>query len=433
MDSGNTPGSKTQPSVTAGPVVAKSPVQNTYQTVPPVAPPKHKAKKGNGAVSAAVVISIFALLIAVGGVGFGIWAYLNRNTPRVVSSSELNTGYYGGNTVEFEETSISNIVSKVTPAVVSIIVESESESSSIYGYLYGETETVQAAGTGMIVTSDGYIITNKHVAKGAKKIQIIMDNGDTYDDVKVVGLDPLNDVAYLKINGASNLPTVTLGDSKTLSVGQPVLAIGNALGAFQNSVTQGIVSGLGRTITAYDGEDDNVGEMLSDLIQTDAAINHGNSGGPLVNAGGEVIGINSATTESANGLGFAIPISATKGMLNSIIENNKPQRAVMGISYISVTPEITKAYDLPVNYGAYLYSEDSHGRARSSVSADGPAARAGIKDGDIITKINGVSIGAAGTLSSLVGEYKVGDTIEVEFVRDDKTMSTNVTLEAYEE
>ncbi len=433
MDSGNTPGSKTQPVVTTGHPVAKSPVQNTHQPITPVVPPKPKAKKsGNGAASAAVVISIFALLIAVGGVGFGIWAYMNRNTPRVVQGGSSD-GYYNGNTVEFEETSIAGIVSKVTPAVVSIIVEAESQPSGVYGYLYGQTEVVQAAGTGMIVTSDGYIITNKHVVSGARKIQIIMDNGDTYEDVKVAGLDPLNDVAYLKINNVSDLPTVTLGDSKTLSVGQPVLAIGNALGAFQNSVTEGIVSGLGRTITAYDDEDDDEGETLSDLIQTDAAINHGNSGGPLVNAAGEVIGINSATSETANGLGFAIPISATKGMLNSIIENNKAKRAVMGVSYITVTPEITKAYDLPVNYGAYLYSQDSRGRERDSVVSGGAADRAGIKNGDIITKINGVTIGAAGTLSTLVGEYKVGDTIEVEFVRDDKTMSTNVTLEAYEE
>ena len=446
MDSGNTPESKTKPTSEANKAEIKTkpatsyqaptlgPVTQSYQAaVPPVAPHKPKEKKGNGASAAAVVISIFSLLIAVGGIGFGIWAYENRNAPKVVEGGSSSNGYYNGNTVQFEETSIAGIVSKVTPAVVSIVVESEQEMSGAYRYIYGETQLVQAAGTGMIVTSDGYIITNKHVAKGAKNIQIIMDNGDTYEDVKVVGLDPLNDVAYLKINGVSDLPTVTLGDSKTLSVGQPVLAIGNALGAFQNSVTQGIVSGVGRTITAYEDEDDDEGETLSDLIQTDAAINHGNSGGPLVNAAGEVIGINSATSETANGLGFAIPISATKGMLNSIIENDKAQRAVMGVAYISVTPEVMKAYDLPVNYGAYLISQDSRGRSQSAVVSGGPADKAGIKDGDIITKINGVAIGSAGTLSSLVGEYKVGDTIEVEFMRDDKTMTTNVTLTAYED
>jgi S1-C subfamily serine protease len=278
----------------------------------------------------------------------------------------------------------------------------------------------------MIVTADGYVITNKHVISGANKLTVIMDNGDTYDDVSIVGTDPLNDVAYLKINGASDLPTVALGDSKTIAVGQPVLAIGNALGAYQNTVTQGIVSGIGRTVTAYDSDGSN-GEQLSDMIQTDAAINPGNSGGPLVNAAGEVIGINTATSTEYNGLGFTIPISSAKGMLNGIIENGRAERAYLGVAYTSVTPEIAKAYNLPVNYGAYLRT-GSHG---SAVATGGPAAKAGISDGDIITKIGGVQIGSAGSLSSLVSEYKVGDTIEVEYIHNSETKTATITLEAY--
>ena len=309
----------------------------------------------------------------------------------------------------------------MTPAVVSIVSETYSTSN-----FYDNSS--QAAGTGMIVTADGYIITNKHVIEGANKISIIMDNGDTYDNVSVVGRDPLNDVAYLKIEGASDLPTVALGDSKTIAVGQPVLAIGNALGAYQNTVTQGIVSGIGRSITAYDADGTN-GENLSDLIQTDAAINPGNSGGPLVNAAGEVIGINSATSTEYNGLGFSIPISATKGMLNGIIENGRAERAYIGVAYTSITPEIAKAYDLPVKYGAYLRVNSS--TRSSAVVSGGPAAKAGLKDGDIVTKIGGVQIGSAGSLSTLVSEYKVGDAIEVEYMRGNDTYTTVITLEAY--
>ena len=440
MESGNTPVNQTTtPAAPEKPVVpplhepkvetkaseqmpAKDPYDwKNYHTNAPVGAP---AKQSNGASAAAIVIAIFSLLVAFGGLGIAAWALTKGNTTKTGTTATTSGGYYNGNSVEFEETSIANIVSKVTPAVVSIVTETRA--SSYGSYLYGNTE--QAAGTGMIVTSDGYVITNKHVAEGADSITIIMESGDTYDDVKIVGLDPLNDVAYLKINGASDLPTVTLGDSKTIAVGQPVLTIGNALGMYQNTVAQGIVSGLGRSLTAYDADGTN-GENLSDLIQTDAAINPGNSGGPLVNAAGEVIGINTATSTDYNGLGFSIPISSAKGMLNGIIENGRAERAYIGVAYTSVTPDIAKAYDLPVRYGAYLrVSENSHS---SAIVTGGPAYKAGLQDGDIITKIGGVQIGSAGSLSSLVSEYKVGDTIEIEYIRGTETRTTNVTLEAY--
>jgi serine protease Do len=287
----------------------------------------------------------------------------------------------------------------------------------------------QSAGTGMIVSKDGYVITNKHVVDGSRKIQIITDEGDTYDNVKLLGADPLNDVAYLKISGVDDLPTISLGDSKTISVGQPVLAIGNALGAYQNSVTQGIISGTGRSVQAGDSSGNNV-EYLTDMIQTDAAINPGNSGGPLVNAAGDVIGINTATSTSAEGLGFAIPISAVRGMLKRIREDDKVERAYIGISYLTITPEVAKEYKLPVKQGAYVFSENSS--RGGAVVKDGPADRAGIKDKDVITKIGNIEVGHAGSISTLVGEYKVGETIQVTLIRDGKEKVVNVTLEAYD-
>ena len=379
-------------------------------------------QRGGGA---ALGLAIFAVLIAMVGCGLGGFAFYKvLTTPAATTTVSNSDGYYTGNSVEFEETSIANIVGKVTPAVVSIVSESYSASS-----YYGFGGASQSAGTGMIVSSDGYVITNKHVVKGARNIKVITDDGDTYSDVELLGLDPLNDVAYLKINNAKDLPVVKLGDSKTIAVGQPVLAIGNALGAYQNSVTQGIIGGMGRSIEAGDSNGSNV-EYLSDMLQTDAAINPGNSGGPLVNAAGDVIGINTATSTTAEGLGFAIPISAVKGMLKRIMDDGKAERAYMGLSYLVITPDVAKEYSLSVKQGAYVYNSSKNG---SSVLPNGPADKAGIKDKDIITKIGNVEVGHAGSVSTLVGEYKVGDTIQVTILRDGKEQVVNVTLEAYKE
>lgn len=375
----------------------------------------------NGGIIALAVVS---LLIGAAGLAFGIIAFFGNNQSSNSTETVSADGYYSGNSVEFEDTSIASIVSKVTPAVVSIISETR---SSGYSLFFG-SGTSQSAGTGMIVSSDGYVLTNKHVIEGASKVQVVTSSGDTYDDVDIVGEDPLNDVAYLKINGAKDLPTITLGDSKSIAVGQPVLAIGNALGVYQNSVTQGIISGTGRSVTASDSNGSN-SETLTDMLQTDAAINPGNSGGPLVNAAGNVIGINTAVSTSANGLGFAIPISATKGMLKRIMEDGKAERAYLGLTYIAVTAEVAKEAKLSVTHGAYIYNNSS--RSGEAIVKNGPADKAGIKTGDVITKVGNIEVGRAGSISTLIGEYKVGDTVQLTYVRDGKENTTKVTLEAY--
>lgn len=401
-----------------------APAQNDWKSYKPKTNQNEQANRpprsrgGNAGVIVGVVI---AILLAGGALAVSL---VNMLAPKNVQpvSTVSPEGYYTGNSIEFEETSVANIVSKVTPAVVSII--SEVRTTSYFG-----SGTSQASGTGMIVTSDGYIITNKHVIDGARSVQVITDAGDTYDNVEIVGTDPLNDVAYLKIKGASDLPTIPLGDSKTIAIGQPVLAIGNALGAYQNSVTQGIIGGTGRSIQAADSTGKNV-ENLTDMLQTDAAINPGNSGGPLVNAAGEVIGINTAVSTDAQGLGFAIPISAVKGMLNNIIDNGNAERAYLGLSYITITSEVAKEFELSVSQGAYVYSDNNR---QSAVISGGPAAKAGIKDGDIVSKINGIQVGRAGSISTLIGEYKVGDVVPVTIIRDNKEIVINVTLEAYKD
>ena len=363
----------------------------------------------------AIVLASLALVLGAGGLALGWMGYQKSATPLTFLD-----GGTDGNSANFVEGSIADIADKVSKSVVSIITSTKSTD------FFGQSYDSSAAGTGIIATEDGYIITNKHVINGANKVTVVLDDGTTYENVKVVATDPLNDVAYLKIEDASGLTAATLGDSKTISVGQQVIAIGNALGQYQNTVTSGIISGTGRSVTASDGNGSKA-ETLSDMIQTDAAINSGNSGGPLVNAAGEVIGINTATSTSAENMGFAIPISSVKGMLKQLVETGKAERTYLGVYSIEITPEVAKAYNLPVSEGVYLYSPSSY----SAVIKDSPAAKAGLKDKDIVTKVNGVKVGETGSLANIIGEYKPGDTVQLTVVRNGDETAINVTLEGY--
>ena len=323
----------------------------------------------------------------------------------------------GNKIVTQEEEDIASVVSKVSPSVVSIVTKSQSQSR------FGVTEQ-DGAGTGIIVSKDGYILTNKHVIADTNTVGVVTSDGTRYNDVKVLGTDPLNDVAFLKVSGVDNLQAAELGDSSSIRVGQKVIAIGNSLGQYQNTVTSGIISGTGRPIAAQAG--DSV-ESLTDLLQTDAAINPGNSGGPLLNLSGQVIGINTAIIEDAQGIGFSIPINATKGILKGVLEGKGVKRAFLGINYVPITADVAKQYDLSVKKGAYVYNG-----SKSAVVSGSPAAKAGVKDKDIITKVGDIEVGDKGGVSSLVAEYAPGDTIELTVLRDGKTQTLRVTLSDYQ-
>lgn len=325
------------------------------------------------------------------------------------------------NSANFTEGSIASIANAVSKSVVSIVTSTDQKS-----FFSNETTSQTAAGTGFILSSDGYIATNKHVVSGASKIGVILDDGTAYEDVELVGTDPLNDFAIIKINNVNNLSPVKLGDSKTTSAGQQVVAIGNALGAYQNSVTSGIISGKGRSLTATDSGRTQY-ETLSDMIQTDAAINGGNSGGPLVNAAGEVIGINTAYASQGNNVGFAIPISSVKGIIKNVLSGKGFERAVIGVRYINLTPTIAKEKNLSVTRGALIASSKNNKAIISGSAGD----KAGLKENDIITAVNGTEIGSSGSLSSLIGEYSVGDTVKITVVRGGKTETLELTLAAY--
>lgn len=365
----------------------------------------------------AIIIGVIFLVWAGVGVTLLYQKYFNG-----FFVTQRDTSQEDGNQISTpEEATISNVFERVSPSVVSIVTSLSSGSSDGFWSSMGSQE---AAGTGIIVGKDGYILTNKHVVDGAKSIKVISSTGEVYEDVDMIGVDPLNDIAFLKIKNVSDLPVATLGDSTTLKIGQQVIAIGNSLGQYQNTVTSGIISGTNRPIQA--ATESGGTEMLTDLIQTDAAINPGNSGGPLLNAKGQVIGINTAIAQDAEGIGFAIPINSAKGILKQILDGGGFKRAYLGVQYLSITPEVAREYKLPVTKGAYVYTESS-----AAVVAGGPADKAGIKKGDIILSVNGVDVGERGSVASLVSEYAPGDVVEIKVRTGNDTRTVKVTLGAY--
>ena len=321
---------------------------------------------------------------------------------------------------QMDSNSIESVANRVSQSVVSIVSKNQKSSRFFYS-----TEDSASAGTGIIISQDGYILTNKHVIEKSSEILVVTNNGDSYENVRVVMVDPMSDIAILKISNAKGLKAAELGDSKKINIGQQVIAIGNALGEYDGTVTSGIISGIGRTVKAF-SEDGSSREVLTDMIQTDAAINSGNSGGPLVNAQGQVIGINTAVASKAQSIGFAIPISSVKGILKSISKGKEPKRAYLGASYISINQQIRKKYNLDVSKGALVKS-----RKGNAIIYSSPAQKAGLKDGDIITKIDGVEVSKNSSISSLIGEKSVGDTVEIFYIRDGREKSIRATLEEY--
>lgn len=376
-----------------------------------------KPKTGRGLAVTAIILSIISLLSStfVAFLACGVIVA----SPYYDATSFVSEFTQDGNSANFTEGSIADVASKVAPSVVSIITETKTKSYNLW--FQPTEETGAAAGTGVIVSSDGYILTNKHVIDSATKIYVVLDNGTVYKNVDLVGTDPLNDVAFLKIADVSDLPAATLGDSKTIVVGEQVIAIGNALGQYQNTVTSGIISGTGRSLTATDSNYQNT-ESLTDMIQTDAAINSGNSGGPLVNAAGEVIGLNTAVS-SGNNIGFAIPIASIKGMLKTVLASGEAKRAYAGISYSSIDATTALENDLSSTFGAYV----------SSVVKNSPAANAGLAKDDIILAVDGVKIGASTSLGTLLGEHSVGDTVTLTVLRGDQQLTVQLTLAEYKE
>ncbi len=386
----------------------------------------NKIIKRKSPFSAAVIAVILCSLIfgAVGGIG-GILLVSSN------SSIAKKLGFSGNGSISIPTTTTEKVVvqessaiidsaNKVSPAVVSITTKSTVQD------IFGQVSQSESAGTGFVITSDGLILTNKHVVSDqTAAYTVVMSDGKSYD-AKVQSVDPLNDLAVVKID-ARNLPVVELGDSDQLQVGQWVVAVGNALGKFQNTVTAGVVSAKGRSIQASDSGSGSNSENLSGLLQTDAAINPGNSGGPLVNLKGQVVGIDTAVAADAQGIGFAIPINAAKSAIDSIKKTGQIIRPYLGVRYVQITPDLAQQNNLPYNYGALIARGSS--LTDFAVVPGSPADKAGIIENDIILEVNGEKIDENHDLLTLIQQYNIGDEIELKVSSKGKEKTVKVKLE----
>lgn len=392
------------------------------QTQGPLVPPTAQAPQAKKS-PVLKILGLLLLLLVLCGIGIGVLYAVEKfkaledktATVQVEKQESEDKNQY---VIDNQQVTIADVVEKVSPSVVSIMTSSSATN------LFGQTALQRGAGSGVILSKDGFIITNKHVISGASRIVVITSEGHTYENVKIVFVDPANDLAFLKISEVDNLSPIELGDSKTIKVGQTVLAIGNALGQYQNTVTDGIISGVGRSLLAQSSLGSSQVESLNDMLQTSAAINSGNSGGALVNAGGQLIGINTAVASNANGIGFAIPIGSAKGLIKQLGQE-KIQRAYLGISYVELTPTLAKQYQVTATKGALI--DKNNGIVSAS-----PAEKAGLKNGDIITKINSAQIGVEGGLATLASEYVPGEEVELTVLRGEETLRLKISLGAYQ-
>lgn len=284
----------------------------------------------------------------------------------------------------------------------------------------GTKEKEIGGGSGFVVSSDGLIITNKHVVSDSGASYTAFTNDGKKYSAKVLAVDPFQDLAIVKID-AAGLPVLKLGDSDSIKLGQTVIAIGNALGEFRNTVSVGIISGLSRKITASGG---GIRETLEGIIQTDAAINPGNSGGPLLNLKGEAIGINVAIVSGAQNISFAIPVNKAKRDIESVKGTGKILIPFLGVRYYLITPEVKEREKLSVDYGVIVRG----GEDGAAVIPDSPAAKAGVMPEDIILEFNSERVDENHALGSLIQKYQVGDTIQLKILRNGKEILVNLTL-----
>ncbi len=287
----------------------------------------------------------------------------------------------------------------------------------------GKEKIKVGGGSGFIVHKDGLVLTNKHVVFDTDAEYVVMIGEDNEYPATVLSRDPINDIAVLKIN-AKDLPTISIGDSNKLELGQTVVAIGNALGLFSNTVSKGIISGLSRSISAALGTGDEI-EHLRGVLQTDVAINQGNSGGPLIDLDGNAIGINTAIIYGAQNIGFAIPINWAKHDLDDIIKYGRIVKPYLGLLYVMLNKKMQSMYSLGVDYGALVVRD--HRPQSNAVIPDSPADKAGVKENDIVLTVNGKKLEK--DLSDMLQECKVGDEIELEVLRKDKELKLTAKLE----
>lgn len=409
------PAQQGQPQNAAQPATAPQPAQSGAAQPGPTAPqpaPKPKKDRRNWktfgfAFAGALVACVLAI---------GVFVLVNNNNSDYTikeTSSGITINANGD-----DMTLASAVAAKTLPSVVNINVyaNTASQSFSPFGAIPGtqaQTELQQTSlGSGVVLSADGYILTNNHVVDGADALEVVAE-GETYE-AKLIGTDPSSDLAVIKVDGATLKP-IELGNSADLVVGEWVMAAGSPFG-MEQSVSTGIVSAVNRSYA-----DEESGAIYTNMIQTDAAINSGNSGGALVDAEGKLIGINTlimSTSGTSSGVGFAIPVDYAAGIAEQIIQGKSPSHAQMGVSMITVNDQIAQRFGLESTEGAYI----------NSLVSGGAADKAGLKEGDVIVKVDGDEIISSSDLVLAVRAHNPGDQVQVTYLRDGKEETTTVTL-----
>ncbi|HEX6129727.1 MAG TPA: trypsin-like peptidase domain-containing protein [Candidatus Limnocylindria bacterium] len=356
-------------------------------------------------VAIAMVVGILS-----GGLSAAAVANLLRDDTASPAGSPAPVGTNVSNVTIDESSAVINAVNRAMPAVVKIATTAE------------DLTGASGVGSGFIFDSDGWILTNKHVVEGSSRLTVVLNDTRQLEGT-VYGIDTLTDLAIVRVD-ATDLPTVTIGSSEDLKQGQLAVAIGNPLGQFENTVTTGIISGLGRQIVAGNGQAASA-ERLSNLIQTDAAINPGNSGGPLLDSAGQVIGINTAVNQEAQGIGFAIPIDVAKPIMAQALDGKDLQRPWIGVFFVPITKQLAAEENLPVEEGVLI---DSSSPDVPAVFPDSPAAAAGLRQGDVIVAIDGQAVNASDDLAEHVLKRAPGETVTLSVLRGGDERQVEVTL-----
>jgi S1-C subfamily serine protease len=364
-----------------------------------------------------ILLMVVAVLLGTGGgaVVGGLAGYMAASCRIPPSPSPAPEGTEATQITHVtltEDSAIIEAVADVEPAVVTVINTLPPQRG-----FFGQILEPQASGSGVIVDERGYIVTNNHVVENSRSLEVIFAD-DTKAAATLVGADAFSDLAIIRVEG--EVPAVAeLGDSAALQPGEPVIAIGSPLGDFKGTVTVGVVSALDRRLELGEGL------SMEGLIQTDAAINQGNSGGPLVNALGQVIGINTAIVRGsgygsavAEGLGFAIPSATVKEVTEQLIQYGHVRRPYLGIQWVAIDPTIAAAYNLPVQFGAYI----------QVVESGSPGETAGLQAGDILTAIGGQAIDEQNSLVNILMRFDPGEEVQTTIVRDGREITLSVTL-----
>lgn len=398
-----------------------------------------------------VLFGIFFIFSAIGGGAIGSAITYSKFQSEILDGEKNDQSIIQNKSVYVEESEVIETVKEVSPAVVSIVISKDlplyrqgirrfgNDPFFNFGIPFQEFErdeegnirserTKIGGGSGFIVSKKGLIVTNRHVVEDAEASYTVITSNGTEFEAEVLARDTLSDFAVIKLiesdeNKLDDLSSAKLGNSDSLQIGQKVVAIGNALAEYQNTVTSGIVSGIGREITAGSLQGS---ESLINLIQTDAAINPGNSGGPLVNLNGEVVGINTAMASGAQSIGFAIPINDVKSLIDDVQANGKIVRPFLGVRFMILNKSVAQELKIDVEQGALLIGNEERGEF--AVIPGSPAEKAGLKIKDVILEVDGIEVDVDHPLNLLISKKSPGDNVKLKVWRSGETMDINLKL-----